>query len=165
LQQSKKQHFAKSLDFNLNIIFRVSSRSYAKKKGGKKEYPKSNYENNNNFSLYEEPKENQFKLELIFGEKQTLKPEMALSVNPGKQLAVNGDHGGKPQAQVTTLMKPDQRTMMCKQWWNFCFVYGDQTKYYRQLYGKRKPITTLQQQQQDVQEFCQGCGHIFIENE
>ena len=94
---------------------------------------------------------------------------MALSVNPSKQLAVNGDHGGKPQAQVTTLMKPDQRqTMMCKQWWNFCFVYGDQTKYYRQLYGKRKPITTLQQQQQqhpDVQEFCQGCGHISIENE
>ena len=52
---------------------------------------------------------------------------MALSLNPSKQLAVNGDHGGKSQAQVTTLMKPDQRqTMMCKQWWNFCFVYGDQ---------------------------------------
>jgi hypothetical protein len=26
----------------------------------------------------------------------------------------------------TALVKPDQRIMMCKQWWNFCFVYGDQ---------------------------------------
>ncbi len=28
-------------------------------------------------------------------------------------------------------------------WWNLCFVHGDQTKYYRQLYGKRRPIRTL----------------------
>jgi hypothetical protein len=92
---------------------------------------------------------------------------MALSLNSNTLLE------GKP-TQVTTLMKPEQRTMMCKQWWNFCFVYGDQTKYYRQLYGKRKPITTLQQQRQnesgnqDLQqekEFCSGCGHIIIENE
>jgi hypothetical protein len=86
-----------------------------------------------------------------------------MSSNSVKPFSVGESKGGTMSAP---LMKPDQRTMMCKQWWNFCFVYGDQTKYYRQLYGKRKPITTLQQQQQDdVQEFCSGCGHISIENE
>lgn len=24
----------------------------------------------------------------------------------------------------------------CKQWWKVCFLYGDQEKYYRQVYGK-----------------------------
>ncbi|CAH2041936.1 unnamed protein product, partial [Iphiclides podalirius] len=28
--------------------------------------------------------------------------------------------------------------LMCKQWWKVCWMYGDQEKYYRQLYGKRK---------------------------
>ncbi|CAG9820344.1 unnamed protein product [Phaedon cochleariae] len=26
--------------------------------------------------------------------------------------------------------------LMCKQWWKVCWMYGDQEKYYRQLYGK-----------------------------
>ncbi|QQP38338.1 Putative LOC100900085, partial [Caligus rogercresseyi] len=33
--------------------------------------------------------------------------------------------------------------LMCKQWWKVCFVYGDQRKYYRQLYGRRRSLTTL----------------------
>lgn len=28
--------------------------------------------------------------------------------------------------------------LMCKQWWKVCWMYGDQEKYYRQLYGKKK---------------------------
>ncbi|XP_068620358.1 prickle planar cell polarity protein 3-like [Battus philenor] len=28
--------------------------------------------------------------------------------------------------------------LMCKQWWKVCWMHGDQEKYYRQLYGKRK---------------------------
>lgn len=28
--------------------------------------------------------------------------------------------------------------LMCKQWWKVCWMYGDQEKYYRQLYGKQK---------------------------
>lgn len=28
--------------------------------------------------------------------------------------------------------------LMCKQWWKVCWMYGDQEKYYRQLYGKPK---------------------------
>ncbi|CAK1550279.1 unnamed protein product [Leptosia nina] len=32
--------------------------------------------------------------------------------------------------------------LMCKQWWKVCWMYGDQEKYYRQLYGRRK-INTL----------------------
>lgn len=27
--------------------------------------------------------------------------------------------------------------LMCKQWWKVCWMYGDQEKYYRQLYAKR----------------------------
>lgn len=26
---------------------------------------------------------------------------------------------------------------ICKQWWKVCWMYGDQEKYYRQLYAKR----------------------------
>ena len=55
-----------------------------------------------------------------------------------------------------------------RQWWNFCFVYGDQTKYYRQLYGKRTPIRRLQylkQQQNQLQtkqdNKCLQCGERF----
>ncbi|XP_050668233.1 protein prickle-like isoform X2 [Leptidea sinapis] len=32
--------------------------------------------------------------------------------------------------------------LMCKQWWKVCWLYGDQEKYYRQLYGRRK-INTI----------------------
>lgn len=28
--------------------------------------------------------------------------------------------------------------LMCKQWWKVCWMYGDQEKYYRQLYGRRQ---------------------------
>lgn len=28
--------------------------------------------------------------------------------------------------------------LMCRQWWKVCWMYGDQEKYYRQLYGRRK---------------------------
>lgn len=34
--------------------------------------------------------------------------------------------------------------LMCKQWWKVCWMYGDQEKYYRQLYGKRK-LNTINQ--------------------
>lgn len=36
--------------------------------------------------------------------------------------------------------------LMCKQWWRVCWMYGDQEKYYRQLYGRRKvqqPFTRI----------------------
>ena len=51
-----------------------------------------------------------------------------------------------------------------RQWWNLCFVYGDQTKYYRQLYGKRTPIRRLQhlkQQQAQQDGKCLKCGGSF----
>lgn len=28
--------------------------------------------------------------------------------------------------------------LMCRQWWKVCWIYGDQEKYYRYLYGSRK---------------------------
>ncbi|CAH1127461.1 unnamed protein product [Ceutorhynchus assimilis] len=49
----------------------------------------------------------------------------------------------------TTINQPLKRenastanVLMCKQWWKVCWMYGDQEKYYRQLYGK--PKTTLE---------------------
>ena len=39
----------------------------------------------------------------------------------------------------------DAARLLSRPWWNLCFVHGDQTKYYRQLYGKRRPIRTLVQ--------------------
>lgn len=30
-----------------------------------------------------------------------------------------------------------------RQWWKVCWVYGDQQKFYRQLYGRRKNLTVL----------------------
>ena len=74
---------------------------------------------------------------------------------------------GQNPRQVPTAMFGGGR----RQWWNLCFVYGDQTKYYRQLYGKRTPIRRLQhlkqQQQQSQQQInkhedkCLRCGEQF----
>ena len=33
-----------------------------------------------------------------------------------------------------------------KQWWKVCFVHGDQTKFYRQLYGKRPMALTEEEE-------------------
>lgn len=38
------------------------------------------------------------------------------------------DDGGKIPSNV----------LMCRQWWKVCWIYGDQEKYYRYLYGGRK---------------------------
>ena len=49
-------------------------------------------------------------------------------------------------------------------WWNLCFVHGDQTKYYRQLYGKRTQIRRLQHlknQPTEPDDKCSKCGENF----
>lgn len=33
--------------------------------------------------------------------------------------------------------------LMCRQWWKVCWMYGDQEKYYRQLYAKRATSTPI----------------------
>ena len=33
---------------------------------------------------------------------------------------------------------PSSNVLMCRQWWNVCWIYGDQEKYYRYLYGSKK---------------------------
>ena len=60
-------------------------------------------------------------------------------------------------AEENALMKASEARslLLARPWWNLCFVHGDQTKYYRQLYGKRRPIRTLQQQGEGQQAFCQ----------
>lgn len=42
---------------------------------------------------------------------------------------VSVDNGTTPQSA---------NVLMCKQWWKVCWMYGDQEKYYRQLYGNKR---------------------------
>lgn len=38
---------------------------------------------------------------------------------------------------TTTAATPKQANLLaCRQWWKVCFLYGDQEKYYRQVYGR-----------------------------
>lgn len=37
--------------------------------------------------------------------------------------------------------------LMCRQWWKVCWVYGDQYKMYKQMYGKKTVIQTLKSQE------------------
>lgn len=46
--------------------------------------------------------------------------------------------------------------LMCKQWWKVCWMYGDQEKYYRQLYGKRGGSKNLR----DNKKFYNGITSI-----
>ena len=41
------------------------------------------------------------------------------------------------------LSKPLSQLLANRQWWKVCWVYGDQQKYYRQLYGRKKNLSTL----------------------
>ncbi|CAH1712697.1 unnamed protein product [Aphis gossypii] len=39
---------------------------------------------------------------------------------------------------ATANKTPSSNVLMCRQWWKVCWMYGDQEKYYRQLYGATK---------------------------
>lgn len=43
----------------------------------------------------------------------------------------------------SVLSKPLAQLLANRQWWKVCWVYGDQQKYYRQLYGRKKNLSTL----------------------
>ena len=36
-----------------------------------------------------------------------------------------------------------QSNLALPSWWKVCFVHGDQTKYYRKLYGRKSHVRTL----------------------
>lgn len=41
--------------------------------------------------------------------------------------------------------------LMCRQWWKVCWIYGDQDKFYRQLYGRKHvPAATVVSLEQEV---------------
>ena len=50
---------------------------------------------------------------------------------------------GGAGSSVATLSKPLSHLLANRQWWKVCWVYGDQQKFYRQLYGRKKNLTTL----------------------
>ena len=61
-------------------------------------------------------------------------------------MAETDNTGGPPPGGHQLMKSSEARSLLLtRPWWNLCFVHGDQTKYYRQLYGKRRPIRTLQQ--------------------
>ncbi|KAG8197222.1 hypothetical protein JTE90_011377 [Oedothorax gibbosus] len=50
--------------------------------------------------------------------------------------------------------------LVCRQWWKVCWVYGDQYKLYRQLYGRKKTTTTTGTSvsiQHDEWKVCRNC--------
>jgi len=63
------------------------------------------------------------------------------SGGPGGADAAAAPAAGQATVTATGNMEPAMvpRTanlLACKQWWRVCFLYGDQQKYYRQLYSK-----------------------------
>lgn len=51
--------------------------------------------------------------------------------------------GGTSGGTLLQMHKPLAHLLAHRQWWKVCWVYGDQQKYYRQLYGRKKNLTTL----------------------
>lgn len=49
--------------------------------------------------------------------------------------------------------------LMCKQWWKVCWMYGDQEKYYRQLYAKRAVNLKAACETDGVQQYQQQQQH------
>ena len=60
-------------------------------------------------------------------------------------LAADFEKGRYKMASQELMKSSDaaRSLLLARPWWNLCFVHGDQTKYYRQLYGKRRAIRTL----------------------
>ena len=50
---------------------------------------------------------------------------------------------GSSSGSLLQMHKPLAQLLAHRQWWKVCWVYGDQQKYYRQLYGRKKNLTTL----------------------
>lgn len=50
--------------------------------------------------------------------------------------------------EIVSASKPLSQLLANRQWWKVCWVYGDQTKFYRQLYGHRKTLNTLRDNRQ-----------------
>ncbi|XP_069682229.1 protein espinas-like [Periplaneta americana] len=40
-------------------------------------------------------------------------------------------------SKATVVSTNNSNVLMCRHWWKVCWIYGDQEKYYRQLYGRR----------------------------
>ncbi len=49
------------------------------------------------------------------------------------------DRGGRGRAVV----RPVRQQAGLPNWWKVCFVHGDQTKYYRKLYGRKSSVRSL----------------------
>lgn len=49
------------------------------------------------------------------------------------QMAANMEN---MSASIEPIMPRTANLLACKQWWRVCFLYGDQQKYYRQVYSK-----------------------------
>ena len=48
-----------------------------------------------------------------------------------------GDESGR------AVVRPVRQQAGLPNWWKVCFVHGDQTKYYRKLYGRKSQVRSL----------------------
>lgn len=61
----------------------------------------------------------------------------------------------KRDLEVKSASPNNANLLMCRQWWKVCWIYGDQEKYYRQLYGKRQSSSaTVITVQKEVSTLC-----------
>lgn len=61
----------------------------------------------------------------------------------GNASGASNSGGGGGGGTLLQMHKPLAHLLAHRQWWKVCWVYGDQQKYYRQLYGRKKNLTTL----------------------
>ena len=56
------------------------------------------------------------------------------------------ENGASDKALVKELRPPSAGSIplpSIPNWWKVCFVHGDQTKYYRKLYGRKSHVRNL----------------------
>ncbi|KAL3198790.1 hypothetical protein MRX96_044272 [Rhipicephalus microplus] len=61
---------------------------------------------------------------------------------------------GRQTTITGTTAPPASKVLVCRQWWKVCWVYGDQYKQYRELYGRKRTTTVHVQQATKV---CRNC--------
>jgi hypothetical protein len=47
------------------------------------------------------------------------------------------------EARGRAVVRPVRQQAGLPNWWKVCFVHGDQTKYYRKLYGRKSSVRSL----------------------
>lgn len=70
-------------------------------------------------------------------------PVASATTSNNRKEGGGGGGGSGGGGALLQMHKPLAQLLANRQWWKVCWVYGDQQKYYKQLYGRKKNLTTL----------------------